>query len=110
MTTRPSHVRSLSVAALLAATVAPAFADQFSTVGSTIYDPAGNVFIPRGVNVAGFNSWIGHDPTYDVHTIADAWGFNLIRANCLPVTLPAELKGSSINLDNMVAAYTTDRI
>src|SRR3954466_16366512 len=99
---------ALSVCALAAA-VSSVEAGQFQTVGSTIYGPNGNVFVARGINVPGYNNWVGHDATNDVAKIADAWGFNLIRANAMPLTAPV-LAGASINIDNMIKAFTTDRI
>jgi hypothetical protein len=82
-----------------------AVAGQFTTVGSKIYDPNGQEFIARGVNVPGQNFWTAHDPTADVSKIADDWQFNMIRVNSQP-TVSWSAAGAGINIDNIVNAYT----
>jgi hypothetical protein len=83
--------------------------NNFTIVGTRIYDPSGKEFLARGINLPGFNNWAGHDSTPDASLIADAWGFNLVRVNCLPMTAPVN-PGAGIDMDAMVKAFTTDRI
>lgn len=47
---------------------------QFTTVGHRIIDPAGNEFVPRGVNIF---PWHRSPTTADA--IQSCWGFNLVR-------------------------------
>src|SRR5687768_6840429 len=97
-----SFVLSNCALATFAATALAA--NQFTTVGKTIYDPDGGEFIAHGINIAGFNHWTGHDPAPDADLIADAWGFNLVRANTLPVSAP-NLAGAHIRTEDIVDAF-----
>ncbi|NET53714.1 MAG: hypothetical protein F6K09_35240, partial [Merismopedia sp. SIO2A8] len=46
---------------------------QFQVIGSMIYDPNGQIFIPQGTNMF---AWEG---TTRVDSIINTWGFNTIR-------------------------------
>jgi hypothetical protein len=103
----------LSVCALAAAGVSTTTAaaaavatGQFTTSNGRIYDPNGNPYVARGVNVSGQNYWTNHDPTPDVSKVVDDWGFNMVRVIDQPVA-GWSAPGVNINLDNIVNAYTS---
>jgi mannan endo-1,4-beta-mannosidase len=55
---------------------------NFQIIGSKIYDPQGNEFIPKGVNVQGMKyGWPG-DIVPQADKITDGWKFNILRVNC----------------------------
>lgn len=100
-----------AVVVLSSAVFAATPTGQFTTAGpnGTIYDPAGNPFVARGVNIPGHNNWVGRDPTGDVSLVADAWGFNMVRVINMPF-LSDPLAGRNINLDAIISAYTAKKI
>ncbi len=53
----------------------------FTVDGAAIYDPNGNLFVAKGVNVSGLNWVWSRRTTDDVGLIVDCWGFNLVRVN-----------------------------
>lgn len=53
----------------------------FTVDGSTIFDPNGDEFVTKGVNVSGSN-WVWTRPTVpDADLLIDCWNFNLVRVN-----------------------------
>jgi len=89
------------------AAVQPA-SGNFSVVGSTIYDPQGNEFITKGVNVNGYN-WVWPRKTVDdINLIVDCWKFNLVRVNSFLFLgeVPYEQYTDNNNLDEIVNAFT----
>lgn len=80
----------------------------FTVEGSTIYDPSGNPFVARGVNVSGYN-WVWQRPTApDVNLIVDCWNFNLVRVNnfLFMGQVPWQQYSVNNNLDEIVNAFT----
>ncbi len=56
--------------------------ENFQIIDSRIFDPEGNEFIPKGVNVQGMKwVWPG-DIVPQADKIIDAWNFNILRVNC----------------------------
>jgi mannan endo-1,4-beta-mannosidase len=101
----------LTVCALAssASSLALAATGQFTTVNGKIYDPSGNLFVANGVNIPGYNSWIGRDPSNDVNLIANDWNFNMVRVMDQPFatwTAP----GAATNLANIISNYTSKGI
>jgi mannan endo-1,4-beta-mannosidase len=100
----------------IAATIAPTATSSsmpsggsFSVQGQNIYDPNGNLFIPRGVNVNGQN-WVWNRSTVnDAALIDDCWNFNLVRVNNFLFTGRVEWPQYTDNndLDAIVQAYTS---
>jgi hypothetical protein len=81
----------------------------FQVEGTQILDPEGNVFVPKGVNVSGYN-WVWQRPTVnDVDLIADCWNFNLVRVNSFLFTGQTPYAQYRVNndLDAIVEAYTS---
>jgi mannan endo-1,4-beta-mannosidase len=105
MRIRFSVLGACTIAAGTSTALAAAATGQFTTANGKIYDPNGNPYVARGVNVDGQNYWTNHDPTPDVNKVVDDWGFNMVRAINLPV---ADWRGPGygIKLDEIVNAYT----
>lgn len=81
----------------------------FRVSGSTIYDPRGNAFVARGVNVNGQN-WVWERPTmWDVDSIANCWNFNLVRVNSFLFTGQVRWQQytANNNFDEIVNAFTS---
>lgn len=95
----------LTVCALAASATVVSAAGQFTTVNGKIYDPNGNLFIANGVNIPGYNEWVGRDPSNDVSKIADDWGFNMVRVMNQPFAT-WQAPGYATNLDNIIKNYT----
>jgi hypothetical protein len=80
----------------------------FTVTGSTIYDPSGNQFVAKGVNVSGSN-WV-----WERHTASDAdlidkcWNFNLVRVNSFLFNgeVPYPQNTVNNNLDEIVNTFT----
>lgn len=82
--------------------------DAFTVVGSTIYDPSGNEFVAKGVNVSGMN-WVWSRPTVpDADLIVDCWAFNLVRVNSFLFTDEQPWPQVNVNndLDAIVNTFT----
>jgi|GEM_PF-1948235 len=85
----PTPVPSTQVAAISvpaigtdeASLLAPNMENGFTVDGANIYDPNGNVFVPKGVNVSGFNWTWTRKTIDDVGLIDQCWNFNLVRVN-----------------------------
>jgi mannan endo-1,4-beta-mannosidase len=76
--------------------------ENFKIIGSKIFDPEGNEFIPKGVNVQGMKwVWPG-DIVPQADHIINAWNFNILRVNCKLYDGYWEGQNVSIN-----AAYQT---
>lgn len=82
--------------------------DNFEVQGSTIYDPEGNPFVAKGVNVSGYNwVWTRHTAS-DVDLIVDCWNFNLVRVNSFLFSGEQPWQQYDVNndLDQIVRAFT----
>jgi hypothetical protein len=80
----------------------------FEVRGSTIYDPAGNPFVAKGVNVSGSN-WVWTRPTAsDADQIVDCWNFNLVRVNSFLFRGEQPWQQYDVNndLEQIVRAFT----
>ena len=77
---------------------------KFTVDGHTIYDPNGEVFIPKGTNINGPNMWWSRDTLQDVELICDVWGMNFVRL----VTTFGMLWNTAPNrdMDAIVKAFT----
>ena len=78
----------------------------FKVVGTKIYDPKGQEFIAKGVNVNGPGfGWPGDTPGY-ANDIIDRWKFNSIRLNVKELD-PAPWKyAENGTIDEIIDTYT----
>jgi hypothetical protein len=106
------------VAALPTATEGPAIptetpaaptANHFKVVGADIFDPEGNLFVAKGVNISGFNSVWSRKSVDDVNLINQCWNFNLVRVNNWMFKGRIEYDQFEVNnnLDEIVNAFTS---
>ena len=73
------------------AATAPAGDGRFHVSGTKIIGPDGKQFLPRGVNMGGFERYANPvDITYDRFALAKSWGANFIR---LPLSSTFWLQG-----------------
>jgi len=61
------------------AAVTPTGDGQFHVVGTNIIGPDGKVFVPKGVNVGGFDAYASPLVSYETFAQAKSWGANFIR-------------------------------
>jgi hypothetical protein len=59
----------------------PAPTGNFQIQGSQIYDPNGQLFVPRGVNLAGTSYWLDVNPLGLGPVAHNNWNFNTVRLN-----------------------------
>jgi hypothetical protein len=81
---------------------------DFTVDGTTILDPDGQPFVPKGVNVGGMN-WTWDRPTVpDIDLITDCWNFNLVRVNSFLFTGQIQYPQHDTNndLDAIIRAFT----
>lgn len=79
---------------------------KFRVIGNTIYDPNGQEFIAKGVNVNGPGfGWPGTTPEY-ADKIVD-WGFNTVRVNVRELDPAPWLYDENGTIDEIVEAYTS---
>ena len=56
----------------------------FYTDGNRIIGPDGNVFVPKGVNISGYQWDWDRSTVNDVNSVTACWKFNTIRLNWPP--------------------------
>jgi hypothetical protein len=80
----------------------------FSVRGTKIIGPDGKEFIPKGVNVNGYNWVWPRNTVNDAHLIVDCWNFNLVRVNSFLFMGESKYPQSTANndLDAIVKTYT----
>ncbi|MBC7810771.1 MAG: cellulase family glycosylhydrolase [Burkholderiales bacterium] len=107
----PTRTQTPRPATIVPTSVGPSVppGGSFRVDGQNIYDPVGNLFVVRGVNVNGLN-WVWPRSTADdAALIDDCWNFNLIRVNSFLFTGQVEWPQFTDNndLDEIVQAYTS---
>ncbi len=106
-TSAPPVANSAPVQQTAAPTVVSA-GQGFSVRSTKIIGPDGNEFIPKGVNVNGYN-WVWPRSTVnDAHLIVDCWNFNLVRVNSFLFMGESKYPQFTTNndLDAIVKTYT----
>jgi len=91
---------------------APELQANFEVDGPTIIDPNGEEFVPKGVNVSGYQ-WVWQRPTVsDLDLIVDCWNFNTVRVNSFLFEgqVPYAQFDVNNNLDEMVDAFTSQGV
>lgn len=79
----------------------------FTVSGTKIFDPKGNEFVIKGVNVNGPNWVWSRDVTRDADSIADVWKLNLVRAMTRIGTRPGRQPSPNNSADAVVQAFTS---
>ncbi|MEX2100213.1 MAG: cellulase family glycosylhydrolase, partial [Acidimicrobiia bacterium] len=91
------------------APAAAASGSGFRVDGSRIIGPAGDEFVPRGVNVNGYR-WVWPGDTRQwVNEIVDCWGFDTIRVANHVIDEPKDwpVYDDNDDLDALVATFTS---
>lgn len=75
------YVKSVGTGGQLSAAsnVVTAALGEFSISGTRIYDPSGNEFVAKGVNINGYNTAWGGDTLGHLGLVKDVWKFNFVR-------------------------------
>src|SRR6266566_855906 len=76
----------------------------FTVRGTKIYDPKGNEFIIKGVNIDGPHWVWSFDMTRYADMIATVWKFNLVRVNTM---LKGENWQDDVDVERIVNAFTS---
>jgi hypothetical protein len=104
----PPTIQSTAIPVGSPAPASAVSTSNFKVQGSTIYDPQGNEFIAKGVNVNGYN-WVWQRKTVaDVDLITNCWKFNLVRVNSFLFVgdVPYPQFTDNNNLDEIVNTFT----
>lgn len=80
----------------------------FTVVGPKIYDPNGEEFIAKGVNISGYNSVWSRKSIRDIELIDQCWNFNLVRINNWMFKGRIEYEQHEVNnnIDELITDFT----
>jgi hypothetical protein len=102
------------LASLFVGGAAQAQTGSFSVSGSTIYGPNGQAFVPKGVNVNGYN-WVWGRSTLDEWNstlgrssgdiLVNCWKFNFVRLNNAP--LDSANYSTNNDIDKIIQYFTS---
>ena len=77
---------------------------RFYIKNTKIIDPNGKQFIPRGVNINGYEWVWPREMTQDIPTLVDCWKFNMVRVNC--IIKATGNSNDNNNLDKLISAFS----
>lgn len=82
---------------------------QFVVNGSKIYDPGGNEFVIKGVNVNGPRWPFARETTQDANLIANVWKFNTVRINTFPRMAQHGIN-NNLDLTAIINSFTSKNV